>query len=84
MKPLSGIMPLVTSPPPVKPGTWNEGLLCSESSGQKLFAVVGGTISLKYGAITTWGSVFLELDSKTLPCSIRMYCQATDLHPEVA
>ena len=45
MKPLSGLMPFVMSPPLVKPGTWSEGLLCSESSGQKLFAVTGGTIS---------------------------------------
>ena len=45
VKPFSGLMPLSTSPPPVKPGTWSEGLLCSESSGPKLFAFAGGTIS---------------------------------------
>ena len=61
VKPLSGLMPFVTSPPLVKPGPWSEGLLGLESSGQKSFAFLWeGQLLKEYGAITTWGSVFLN------------------------
>ena len=72
------------SPPPVKPEIWDEGLLCSASSGQKLFAFAGGTISKRIWSYNNLGECFLELDSRTLPCSLKTYCQATDSHPEVA
>ena len=71
MKPLSGLMPFVTSPPLVKLGTCSEGLLCSESSGQKSFALREEQFLKEYGAITTWGSVFLYLTlTPEVACSL--------------
>ena len=76
---------MVPSPPLAKPPSVEvKDCYAQDSLVRGYLPVLEEQLLKEYGAMTTWGSVFVEPDSKTLPHLLVAHCQGINSPPVVA